>query len=97
MTAADVARHPMRHVLTNVLGAREQVDVQLGEFPLVSGALFLLCSDGLHGMIRDGLVEQILRAGGALDAMGRALVDAALEGGGHDNITVLLVRDPGRA
>ena len=95
MTPADVARHPMRHVLTNVLGARDQVDVQMGEVRLVPGALFLLCSDGLYGMIKDDGIERILRAGGPLEAMGRQLIQAALDGGGHDNVTVVLVRETG--
>jgi PPM family protein phosphatase len=94
MTPADVARHPMRHVLTNVLGANDRVEVQVGEFRLVPGTLFLLCSDGLYGMIQDGGIEAILRAGGPLDTMARALVQAALDGGGHDNITAVLVRKP---
>jgi len=92
MTPADVARHPMRHVLTNVLGAREQVEVQLGEFQLTPGALLLLCSDGLYGMVNDRAIEQAMKAGGPLDAMGKQLVRAALESGGHDNITAVLVR-----
>jgi PPM family protein phosphatase len=95
MTPADVARHPMRHVLTNVVGARDQIDVQLGEFPLVRGSVYLLCSDGLHGMVNGDGIERILRAGGSLDAMARALVQAALDGGGHDNVTAVLVRDNG--
>jgi PPM family protein phosphatase len=92
MTPADVARHPMRHVLTNVIGAGEKVDVQLGEFRLAPDTLLLLCSDGLYGMIQDAGIEQILRGGGPLDAMGRALILAALDGGGHDNVTAVLVR-----
>jgi PPM family protein phosphatase len=97
MTPADVARHPMRHVLTNVIGANERVDVQLGEFRLVPGMLFLLCSDGLYGMIKDGGIEEILRAGGSLDAMGRGLIQAALDGGGHDNVTAVLARTAGES
>jgi PPM family protein phosphatase len=95
MTAADVARHPMRHVLTNVLGGREQVDVQVGEFRLAPGSLFLLCSDGLHGMVREGGLEEVLRSGGPLDAMAQALLQEAFAAGGHDNVTALLVRDLG--
>ena len=95
MTPADVARHPMRHVLTNVLGARDQVDVQMGEFRLAPGALFLLCSDGLYGMLTEGSLEAIMRAGGPLERMGKALIQAALEGGGHDNVTAVLVRNAG--
>ncbi len=93
ITAADIARHPMRHVLTNVVGARDEVEVQVGEIRLAPESLFLLCSDGLHGMIEDGGVERCLRAGGPLESMGRTLVQAALDGGGHDNVTVVLVRN----
>lgn len=93
MTPADVARHPMRHVLTNVLGARDQVDVQLGEFRLKPGVLFLLCSDGLYGMTTDEALEREMRAGGPLDAMAKRLLQAALDGGGHDNVTAVLVRN----
>ena len=69
--------------------------MQIGEFRLVPGALFLLCSDGLYGMIKDDGIERILRAGGPLEAMGRQLIQAALDGGGHDNVTVVLVRETG--
>jgi PPM family protein phosphatase len=96
MTPADVARHPMRHVLTNVLGAREQVEVQLGELRLAPGALFLLCSDGLYGMVKDDAIERLMRAGGPLEAMGKQLLQAALDGGGHDNVTAVLVRNTGK-
>lgn len=89
---SDLAHHPMRHVLTNVVGARDQVDVQLAEFPLSDGMLFLLCSDGLHGMADEEEIRSLLAAGGPLDDMGRALVRAANEHGGHDNITALLIR-----
>jgi PPM family protein phosphatase len=93
MTPADVARHPMRHVLTNVVGAREQVDVQVGEFPLLPDTLFLLCSDGLYGMMKEDGIERTLRAGGPLPEVGQTLLQAALDGGGHDNVTVVLARN----
>ncbi len=51
---ADLAHHPMRNVLTNVLGAREQVDVHLAERDLEAGDVLLLCSDGLHGVLDAG-------------------------------------------
>lgn len=95
ITPADAARHPMRHVLTNVLGVREPVELQLGEFRLMPGALFLLCSDGLHGMVEDDGLERIVRGGGPLDVIGKQLLQAALDGGGQDNITAVLVRNSG--
>jgi protein phosphatase len=85
----------MRHVLTNVLGAREQVEVQVAEIRLSPGALYLLCSDGLYGMMTEERLEQILREGGPLEALAKKLIQAALDGGGHDNITALLIRETG--
>jgi len=92
LTPADMANHPMRHVLTNVVGAKEQVDVQLAELHLKPGAVFLLCSDGLYGMVDDRAIATILGEGGPLDQMGQRLIKAALDGGGHDNVTAVLVR-----
>src|SRR5437016_1395048 len=46
---ASLASHPMRHVLTNVLGAREQLEMDVDERPLADAEVLLLCSDGLHG------------------------------------------------
>jgi PPM family protein phosphatase len=97
MTAADVARHPMRHVLTNVVGARDLVEIQVMEFPLAPDALYLVCSDGLYGMVPEEGIERILRTLAPLQEMAAALVRAALDGGGHDNVTAVLVRNKASA
>jgi len=92
MSRAEIARHPMRHVLTNVLGARDEVDVQVGELALDGLQLFLICSDGLHGMVDDETVRGIMESGRSLEQLGQRLLQAALDNGGHDNITAVLVR-----
>lgn len=97
LTPADVARHPLRHVLTNVIGAREAVEVQVGEFRLAPGTVLLLCSDGLHGMVADAEIESTLRSGAPLEVLARTLVEAALAAGGHDNVTVVLARNAARS
>jgi PPM family protein phosphatase len=89
---ADLAHHPMRNVLTNVLGAREQVDVHLAERDLEAGDVMLLCSDGLHGVLDVDQVSEILQATADVDAAARALVQTALENGARDNVTALVVR-----
>ena len=89
---SDLAHHPMRNVLTNVLGAREQVDVHLAERDIELGDVILLCSDGLHGVLDADALRKILQAEPDVDAAARALVEAALDNGARDNVTALVVR-----
>ena len=85
-------RHPMRHVLTNVVGAREEVDVQIGERTLSDGEMILFCSDGLHGEITDDQAAAILSRHPAATAAADSLVAAVLEQRARDNVTALVVR-----
>ena len=89
-----IARHPMRNVLTNVLGAREQTQIHLAEVPLRGGELLMLCSDGLHGSLSDDAIARILTENPDLSAAAKTLIDNALGNGSRDNVTVLLVRCP---
>ncbi|MGE0450355.1 MAG: Stp1/IreP family PP2C-type Ser/Thr phosphatase [Vicinamibacterales bacterium] len=95
LNPADIARHPMRNVLTNVLGAREQVDVHLSEHALQPGDRILLCSDGLHGVLDDSDLASIVLAQDDVDQVCRDLVAAALDRGSRDNVTALVVRYDG--
>jgi PPM family protein phosphatase len=92
LTEADLAHHPMRHVLTNVVGARDQVEVQVAELPLVPGRLFLICSDGLHGQVDEAAMAAVIAGAESLESKARGLLQAALAAGGHDNITAVLLR-----
>lgn len=92
MDEAALAAHPMRHVLTNVIGAREQTDMDVGERPLGTGEVLLLCSDGLHGSIDDRTISSVLAAEPEVVAASAKLVELALERNGSDNITALLVK-----
>ncbi len=89
---AQLAHHPMRHVLTNVLGAREDTEVEIGERPLAPGEQLLLCSDGLYGGLDDAAMQILLAGPGRLEELGERLVATSLERGGTDNITAVLVR-----
>jgi serine/threonine protein phosphatase PrpC len=91
MTADQVARHPMRNVLTNVLGAREQVDVHITERPFGPGDVLLLCSDGLHSVLEPTAIVQMLTAP-PLEAAASKLVAAAMAAGSRDNVTAVVVR-----
>jgi serine/threonine protein phosphatase PrpC len=89
---ADIARHPMRHVLTSVLGAREHVDIHITERDLKGGEVMLLCSDGLHGVMDGDAVRDVLLRTPDVESAARRLVEAALERGSRDNVTALIVR-----
>ena len=86
-----IAQHPMRNVLTNVLGARERTEIHMAEVGLRGDELLLLCTDGLHNALDDESIARLLNAAGDLDAIAEGLVGAALEAGSRDNVTVLLV------
>ena len=94
LSADDVQRHPMRHVLTKVVGLRADLEPSMGVSAFAPGDALLLCSDGLHGSVPDPVMAEILAAGGAIDAAARQLVDQALARGATDNITVVIVRRP---
>jgi protein phosphatase len=89
----DVATHPLRHVLTNVLGGRDgRVRVDWRELRLVDGDQVLLCTDGLTDMVPHETIIEVLRSAGTAADACRTLVELALDAGGKDNITVVLGR-----
>lgn len=91
---AAIAKHPMRNVLTNVLGARELTEVHVMEIELSGGELLLLCSDGLHSVVQDGDIARQLESVDDLDVAAKRLIAAAIEAGTRDNVTVVLTTVP---
>jgi protein phosphatase len=88
----EIAQHPMRNVLTNVLGARETVNVHVTERTLSPGDTLLLCSDGLHGVLPPSTLQDILGRKNDFDSIPQTLVEMALTQGTRDNLTALVVR-----
>ena len=91
----SLRNHPMRHVLTMAIGASTPLSVNCYAVTLPPGGLVMMCSDGLHGVVEAGQLQQILEAGrnGAkLDESCRRLIEAAKEAGGPDNVTAILMR-----
>jgi len=87
--------HPMRHVLTMAIGASSPLTVNYYAIPLRAGAMMLMCSDGLHGVVEGSEIEGILRTGRdgtPLVESCRRLINAAKRAGGPDNVTTVLVR-----
>lgn len=90
LSGDELLRHPMRHVLTNVVGARDKVDVHVHELDLQPGDRLLLCSDGVHGPLDEAALARLLGTG-SVESAAAALVRAALERGGRDNATALVL------
>ena len=92
MRMDDIAQHPMRNVLTNVLGGRPTVDVRMAERQLHGGETLVLCSDGVHGVLDEARIASILQSHDDVHAAAQAIIDAALAEGSRDNVTALVVR-----
>ncbi|MEN2742022.1 protein phosphatase 2C domain-containing protein [Microbacterium sp. X-17] len=90
ITAEQAAVHPERNVITRALGAEDFVDTDSELLPLDDGRTFLVCSDGLTRELSDETIAELL-AGDPADPAA-VLVEAAVAAGGHDNVTVLVVR-----
>jgi|CZKU01.1.fsa_nt_gi serine/threonine protein phosphatase PrpC len=89
ITPQEALRSPHRNVITRAVGNREYVQVDTRRVPLTPAARFLLCSDGLHGYLRDADIPPIVRLGG--DVAVRRFIELANQRGGKDNITAILV------
>ncbi|MCX6123722.1 MAG: SpoIIE family protein phosphatase, partial [Proteobacteria bacterium] len=77
--------------LVRALGLSPGVEVDVYEIDLVPGQIFLTCSDGLTGMVSDREICEIIRRyRNRFDDLPQKLIEAALAGGGRDNITVLV-------
>jgi protein phosphatase len=86
----EAEAHPQRSVITRALGTDAAVTVDSYSIDAQPGDVFLLCSDGLTTMLDEDTVRQILVEAESLDDAARALVRAANENGGEDNVTVVL-------
>ncbi len=91
LTPEQAAVHPHRSVITRALGTEGEVDPDVLEIPVVPGDRIVLCSDGLTGMVGDADIEALMAKDADPQEVAQLLVKAALEGGGEDNVTVLVV------
>lgn len=93
ITDEEAEHHPQKNRILKALGGDLQVMPDVNRCPIKpkKGDIFLLCSDGLSGMIQDGVMESVLSQETSLNQKGNQLVDIALNNGGVDNITAQLV------
>lgn len=92
LSAEDIQHFPHKNVIVRALGMKDSVNVDVNRDQPAAGDVFLLCSDGLSGMVTD---EQILAVctehGQNLESACESLIAEANKNGGHDNVTVVLV------
>ncbi len=92
MSMAELQKHPMRHVLTKVVGLRPDMDPAAGECRFNAGDTLMLCSDGLHGSLADDAIAATLGRSASVGEIAESLVEQALARGASDNVTVVVIR-----
>lgn len=88
----DIYTHPKRNQIYRSLGEKSVVEVDTFRVDLQAGDKLLLCSDGLWDMVRDPLIQQVLSKPNDPDEIGKDLIKAALDGGGEDNVSVIVAQ-----
>jgi len=86
----DTLHRPPANLITRALGAEDALEIDRTIVEVVDGDVFLLCSDGLSNEVSERAIEQALLPGNCRQAS-QALLDLALQRGGHDNITAVVV------
>ncbi len=92
LTRDQAAEHPQKNLITRALGADDEVDVDTAVLPVEAGDRILLCSDGLSDMVPEARISEILaESPDDPETPVRRLLSAALDAGGADNVTVVVV------
>jgi protein phosphatase len=92
LTEAEAEKHPLRNVITRALGGALQVTPDASEIETRPGDVYLLCSDGLTGMVPEDEILRVVTENDDLEAACQQLIDTANERGGLDNVTAILVK-----
>src|SRR5437660_4249249 len=93
ITEEEAKNFPQKNIILRALGQQKVVDVEINVYQPQPGDIFLLCSDGLSGMISDEAMQSIVaKNAGNLEAAAKKLIDTANANGGVDNVTVILTQ-----
>jgi len=92
ITAEQAAFSANKNLVTRAVGVEDTVLLEIHAHDILPDDLFLMCSDGLSDMLEDTRILQVLLAHDSLPTCTQALVDAANDAGGKDNISLVLVR-----
>jgi PPM family protein phosphatase len=92
LTPEEIEAFPHKNVIVRALGMKDTVQVDLNRVEPRDGDIFLLCSDGLSGMVGDPQIQTVLQSNAELDKACAQLIDFANANGGNDNVTCVLAR-----
>jgi protein phosphatase len=92
LTVEEASTSTYKNLVTRALGVDDTVALDINEFDVEAGDLYLMCSDGLSDMVDDAEIASILEGQLPIDQKSTQLIFAANEHGGRDNISVLLVQ-----
>jgi serine/threonine protein phosphatase PrpC len=92
LTAEEIANFPHKNVIVRALGMKDNVLVDLSRHKVHPEDIYLMCSDGLSGMVSDKQICEIIRDAPDLAQAGKSLIEMANQNGGADNITCLLTQ-----
>lgn len=92
LTPEEIEAFPHKNVIVRALGMKDSVQVDVGRWEPQQGDIFLLCSDGLSGMVSDAQIEDTLKQVTDLEQATATLIDLANANGGQDNVTCVLAR-----
>ena len=87
----EAAIHPLRHQITRVVGGDEHISPEIASQALEEGDQILLCTDGLTGVVEPAQIKRLLSEDGSAQEKADRLVQAALQAGGPDNITAVVI------
>ncbi len=91
LTKEKAKKHPYRNVITRAVGTAPTIDADVMRLDKHPGDIWLLCSDGLHGMVEEEDMAHLMEKS-SLEEAAEALMQKALENGGRDNISLVLCR-----
>ncbi|MBP1991432.1 Stp1/IreP family PP2C-type Ser/Thr phosphatase [Paenibacillus eucommiae] len=92
ITAEEASEHPRRNVLLRALGTEPGVEVDIYEYTWKPGDVVLLCTDGLSGLIDVDMIWNHVKKEANLELAAQQLIQSALDAGGDDNVTVILLK-----
>lgn len=91
LTPEQAKTHPQRNMITQALGSPQPLKAELGKIPLRRGDRLLLCSDGLHGEVGDAQLQELMALNYSPRRTLELMLGVALEHGGRDNVTAILL------